>query len=145
MTATVRPARENHQPFSALWRFEEGQACAGTKHLGRGRSQRPAHSNKGVGLHRLVSGYEYRTFECAACGETERRLVFREPHRPPIAAPDANTQTFGGSSNHELDVALPVDSPDTSRALLQAEEYSLKRARLSRTWSSVSPNQRVPD
>jgi len=26
MTATVRLAGENHQPFSALWRFEQGQA-----------------------------------------------------------------------------------------------------------------------
>jgi hypothetical protein len=25
MTATVRLAGENHQPFSALWRFEQGQ------------------------------------------------------------------------------------------------------------------------
>ena len=23
---TVRPARENHQPFSALWRFEQGHS-----------------------------------------------------------------------------------------------------------------------
>jgi Mg2+-importing ATPase len=26
MTVTVRPARENHQLFSALWRFEQGRA-----------------------------------------------------------------------------------------------------------------------
>jgi uncharacterized protein (DUF2267 family) len=25
VTATVRLASENHQPFSALWRFEQGQ------------------------------------------------------------------------------------------------------------------------
>ena len=25
ITVTVRPVRENHQPFSALWRFEQGQ------------------------------------------------------------------------------------------------------------------------
>ena len=25
MTATVRLAGENHQPFAALWRFEQGQ------------------------------------------------------------------------------------------------------------------------
>jgi len=25
MTATVRLACENHQPFSVLWRFEQGQ------------------------------------------------------------------------------------------------------------------------
>jgi hypothetical protein len=25
MTVTVRPARENHQPLSGLWRFEQGQ------------------------------------------------------------------------------------------------------------------------
>ena len=25
MTVTVRPVRENHQPISALWRFEQGQ------------------------------------------------------------------------------------------------------------------------
>src|SRR5262249_10319664 len=29
MTATVRLAGENHQPFSALWRFEQGQASMG--------------------------------------------------------------------------------------------------------------------
>jgi hypothetical protein len=28
MTATVRLAGENHQPFSALWRFEQGQGLA---------------------------------------------------------------------------------------------------------------------
>ena len=28
MTVTVRPTRENHQPCSALWRFELGQAFA---------------------------------------------------------------------------------------------------------------------
>jgi hypothetical protein len=26
MTVTVRPARENHQPLTALGRFEQGQA-----------------------------------------------------------------------------------------------------------------------
>jgi hypothetical protein len=26
MTVTVRPARENHQPLTALWSFEQGQA-----------------------------------------------------------------------------------------------------------------------
>jgi hypothetical protein len=25
MTVTVRPARENHQLFSGLWKFEQGQ------------------------------------------------------------------------------------------------------------------------
>src|SRR5215468_3097369 len=25
MTVTVRPTREDHQPFSALWKFEQGQ------------------------------------------------------------------------------------------------------------------------
>jgi len=25
MTVTPRPARENHQPFSGLWKFEQGQ------------------------------------------------------------------------------------------------------------------------
>jgi hypothetical protein len=25
MTVTVRPVRENHQPFSGLWKFEQGQ------------------------------------------------------------------------------------------------------------------------
>ena len=28
MAATVRPVRENHQPFSGLWKFEQGQLPA---------------------------------------------------------------------------------------------------------------------
>ena len=43
---TVRPARKNHQPFSPLWKFEQGQGmphvriCAGG---GRKRSSLPRH------------------------------------------------------------------------------------------------------
>jgi hypothetical protein len=43
MTATVRLAGENHQPFSVLWRFEQGQlhaeragGCLDLAHFGHG-------------------------------------------------------------------------------------------------------------
>jgi len=32
MTVTVRLAGENHQPFSALWRFEQGQVYSSMDH-----------------------------------------------------------------------------------------------------------------
>jgi hypothetical protein len=31
----------------------------------------------------MVPGYEHHTFECSACGEVERRLIFTRTGRPP--------------------------------------------------------------
>jgi hypothetical protein len=43
MTVTVRPARENHQLFSGLWKFEQGQEMRAPKKKARGEAARRAH------------------------------------------------------------------------------------------------------
>jgi predicted RNA-binding Zn-ribbon protein involved in translation (DUF1610 family) len=40
--------------------------------------------------HRMmVPGYEHQTLQCPACGEAERRLIFK-PAKPPSASPSDN-------------------------------------------------------
>jgi hypothetical protein len=40
MTVTVRLACENHQPFSALWRFEQGQSRKRREMIPAGKVER---------------------------------------------------------------------------------------------------------
>jgi predicted RNA-binding Zn-ribbon protein involved in translation (DUF1610 family) len=37
-------------------------------------------------LRMMVPGYEHQTLQCPACGEAERRLIFK-PARSPLASP----------------------------------------------------------
>jgi hypothetical protein len=62
----------------------------------------------------MVTGYEYQTFECPSCRETERRLTFtREPTPQPgqSAPPDQAAPVPPASATG--DSAPPV-SPDTA-------------------------------
>jgi hypothetical protein len=52
MTVTVRPARKNFQPFSTLWRFEQGQDFWVRVRRGMGLAQRTGQRTCG-----LCSGY----------------------------------------------------------------------------------------
>ena len=67
MTVTVRPARENHQPFSALWRFEQGAVIIGDEN--GMRTNAPRRLRRAGRCRRLGVAFDEPQFLPFGCGE----------------------------------------------------------------------------
>jgi hypothetical protein len=77
-----------------------------------------------------VAGFEHRTFECGACGDIERRLVFTGE----VEAPRADTPTIEATST----ISPENDEKEESRA---APFRNRALAKLYRVWRGAVPHK----
>jgi hypothetical protein len=76
---------------------------------------------------RALAGFEHRTFACAPCGATERRLVFGRD-QPPLPQPEPQPEASGPAATpgddeaaHGSDCAVDSDSPKKAEPALPKE------------------------